>query len=774
MLEDLAHTESMISQIRDYSFEHEKTQWTEDEFDTFLNPPCEMWDLDDPQLRLSFKTYLSLSAHSSEATYDAMRSNIKECYPESTMLSFDQVRNRLKTITGVLPLHFDMCVNTCLAYTGPFAPLTGCPFCGEYRYEQHLDVDSKTPRRQFVTLPIGPQLQALWRHPISVAKLRDRLRRTAALLAQRNTNGGIQDYNDVCCGSEYLDLVESGQISDNDMLLALSMDGAQLYRNKESDTWFGVATVIDFAPEIRHAKEMVLPLFVIGGPNAPRNYDSFLFPTISHLSACQNLGLQVWDASMQASFKISPWFGFGTADTVGMAELNGWVGHHGRNGCRLLCSMPGRHKPGAGTYYPAMLKPHGVALPPGSGHSDIDINLITTPSPDEYDKRLRHVLGSTSIREYERRRKETGICKQSIVSALPKSIPVPKCFPADTMHLFALNISQLLIALWRGSIDHAQEDDPTTWPFAILHDNVVWQAHGGSVAGAGLYLPVCLESRVPRNPAEKISSGYKAVEYLVYIFGLCPALLYRLLPQRFYYHFCKLVFGTRVIHRRHKSKDDLMAAHRAFLEFVYEFEVLYYKRKLTRLHFVRPCIHALTHIVPEHLRLGSLTELSQWTMERTIGNLGEEIRLHADPYANLSQRVIERARVNALYTLAPDLLRTTEKLPAGACDIGEKYLLLGPHKHHTMDAAILDAFRTFSDLHHWRIVNGDTDSLSIDRFARLLLPNGQVARSWWHEKKRPAEKVRIARNVKVSRRLFTKRIKLINCLAVLPRSLAFC
>ena len=27
-------------------------------------------------------------------------------------------------------------------------------------------------------------------------------------------------------------------------------------------------------------------------------------------------------------------------------------------------------------------------------------------------------------------------------------------------------------------------------------------------------------------------------------------------------------------------------------------------------------------------------------MERTIGNLGEEIQLHADPYANLSQRVI--------------------------------------------------------------------------------------------------------------------------------------
>ncbi|KAF8238029.1 hypothetical protein L208DRAFT_1004018, partial [Tricholoma matsutake] len=57
-----------------------------------------------------------------------------------------------------------MCVNTCLAYTGPFTPLTACPFCGECRYEQHHNIDPKIPHCQFVTLPIGPQLQALWRH----------------------------------------------------------------------------------------------------------------------------------------------------------------------------------------------------------------------------------------------------------------------------------------------------------------------------------------------------------------------------------------------------------------------------------------------------------------------------------------------------------------------------------------------------------------------------------------------------------------------------------
>ncbi|KAF8476354.1 hypothetical protein DFH94DRAFT_635049 [Russula ochroleuca] len=307
------------------------------------------------------------------------------------------------------------------------------------------------------------------------------------------------------------------------------------------------------------------------------------------------------------------------------------------------------------------------------------------------------------------------------------------------MHLFGLNLSQLLVVLWRGSIEHAQDDNPTTWPFTVLHDNVVWQTHGASIAGAGLYLPVCLESRVPCNPAEKISSGYKAVEYLVYIFGLCPALLYGLLPQNFYYHFCKLVFATRVVHQHHKFKDNLLAAHQAFLEFVHEFEILYYECKLTCLHFVRPCIHALTHIVPEHFCLGSLTELSQWTMEQTIGNLGEEIQLHSDLYANLSQRAIEHARANALYAIAPDLFPVTRKQPSGACDAGDKYVLLGPCKRHEMSTSTSDTFKRFSDLHHWRMKNGD--SLSVDRFARLLLPNGQIAQSWWQERKRPAEEL---------------------------------
>ena len=62
----------------------------------------------------------------------------------------------------------DMCINTCIAYTGPFAGKDTCQYCGESRYDLKLlaasDGNKKVPRRQFYTIPIGPLLQALYQN----------------------------------------------------------------------------------------------------------------------------------------------------------------------------------------------------------------------------------------------------------------------------------------------------------------------------------------------------------------------------------------------------------------------------------------------------------------------------------------------------------------------------------------------------------------------------------------------------------------------------------
>lgn len=63
-------------------------------------------------------------------------------------------------------------------------------------------------------------------------------------------------------------------------------------------------------------------------------------------------------------------------------------------------------------------------------------------------------------------------------------------------------------------------------------------------------------------------------------------------------------------------------------------------------------------------------------MERTIGNLGEEIRQPSNPYANLSQRGLLRCQVNALVAMIPDLQHVPPTLPHGAVDLGGGYALL--------------------------------------------------------------------------------------------------
>ena len=185
------------------------------------------------------------------------------------------------------------------------------------------------------------------------------------------------------------------------------------------------------------------------------------------------------------------------------------------------------------------------------------------------------------------------------------------------MHLASLNLPNLLINLWRGTLDCDSKDDHSSWDWAKLKGRT-WEEHGRQVAAATPYLPGSFD-RPPRNPAQKISSGYKAWEFLLYLFGLGPGLMYKILPDKYYRNFCKLVFGIRINHQYHIKNDDLQKAHEALLEFAFEFEHLYYQRRADRLHFVRPSIHAVTHLATEVNRIGPGACSSQWTWNERLG-----------------------------------------------------------------------------------------------------------------------------------------------------------
>ncbi|KAF9032570.1 hypothetical protein BJ165DRAFT_1377881 [Panaeolus papilionaceus] len=316
------------------------------------------------------------------------------------------------------------------------------------------------------------------------------------------------------------------------------------------------------------------------------------------------------------------------------------------------------------------------------------------------------------------------------------------------MHLISLNIPDLLLALWRGTLDcntaHGA-DNKSTWDWAVLVQGLVWKKHGQRVADATPYLPGSFD-RPPRNPAEKISSGYKAWEFLTYIYSLGPGLFYGVLPTRYYQNYCKLVAAVRLLHQRSIIEAQLVAAHRLVVDFVKEFELIYYQRKESRLHFCRQSIHALLHLAPEIIRLGPPSTYTQWTMERTVGNLTEEINQPSNAFQNLAERGVRRAQENSLLAMSPDLSKS-KSLPSVSVDLGDGYILLGALEeapHYIPDIEQIAVNQFFGS-------NGVTVPLTqrvkLRKWARIQLPNMQIVRSYWKESKRTLRSLRMARNI---------------------------
>jgi len=128
---------------------------------------------------------------------------------------YNQIRRRVAQLSGVIPLTFDMCINSCLAYTGPLSNLKACPECGENHYNaaQRAASGGKklVPCQVFHTMPIGPQLQALWRNPDTAISMHYRDSRTQQIFEElERNNGELHSYDDFLHGHNYLEAVADG------------------------------------------------------------------------------------------------------------------------------------------------------------------------------------------------------------------------------------------------------------------------------------------------------------------------------------------------------------------------------------------------------------------------------------------------------------------------------------------------------------------------------------------------------------------------------------
>ena len=86
--------------------------------------------------------------------------------------------------------------------------------------------------------------------------------------------------------------------------------------------------------------------------------------------------------------------------------------------------------------------------------------------------------------------KKTEISKPSILSGLVDSLmfPLPHCFALDLMHLLFLNLGELLIPLWHGTMNCASMDNQTSLAWATLTGDL-WEIHKQVVANVTHFFP---------------------------------------------------------------------------------------------------------------------------------------------------------------------------------------------------------------------------------------------------------------------------------------------
>ncbi|KIK76909.1 hypothetical protein PAXRUDRAFT_17865 [Paxillus rubicundulus Ve08.2h10] len=254
------------------------------------NPPQGPLQIDSPGIHHSITTYLALE-HASQEAYKHVIHSTRQSYPtpdrvDNELLSFKVVEKLIASYTGIDPIWHDMCPDSCVGFTGPFKDLDDCPTCNKSQWnEAKLHVSNgciKVSLKKFPTIPLGPQLQALYRDPKSA-----------------------QFIDNITMGWDYLGMVLDSNIKENDIMVMASLDGAQLYEDKDSNCWIYVWIIVNLSPDKWYRKVHVLPGGFIPGPNKPKNLDSFLVVGIHHLAALQKEGLKVWNASQNEVFLFS-------------------------------------------------------------------------------------------------------------------------------------------------------------------------------------------------------------------------------------------------------------------------------------------------------------------------------------------------------------------------------------------------------------------------------------------------------------------------------------
>lgn len=202
-------------------------------------------------------------------------------------ISLYKIKNKLSKLVNIMPQFFDVCINSCMAFTGQFVNDSSCHHCTTSRYIND-DLQKKKPRKVLSYFSLIERFKIQYNDPTRSQLLRYRHEYIT------NENYNNLNIGDVFDGNLYKELEMEGFFqNERDIALIGSTDGYQIFRQKTDDCWVIMFINANLPPSERVKKENLLISTIIPGPKQPKNFNSFLQPVFDELKLLEgNINLK--------------------------------------------------------------------------------------------------------------------------------------------------------------------------------------------------------------------------------------------------------------------------------------------------------------------------------------------------------------------------------------------------------------------------------------------------------------------------------------------------
>jgi hypothetical protein len=450
---------------------------------------------------------------------------------EIAILTSFTLHKQVLKLAGWKPTQYDRCINSCIAYTGPFEKLESCPHCHIPRWDEN----GKTS--PYYTLPLAPQLTALY---ASSGTTREAMNHTAQMLESFDASK-IRDIHDANVVQSLLGkrVVVNGQQQQHtyfgdkrDVPLGMMTDGFQCFkraRRGKSSAW--PVILINYGRPVteRMRIENIIPFALIPGPNQPKDFNSFLFPLKTELDALA-IGIQAYDSIPDKLFQLHAYLVVAIGDMQAVKHFSCMKGPGAVRPCRL-CNIKGIWSRARRKYYIPLRPPDDDDQPIRARFTLESLPLRTAP---QILQQLQQLCDEPRVTYRDELSKKFGINGESVLNSIAGFNRISG-YPHEYMHLLFENIIPMLVCLWKGDY---RDVDNSEQPYVISAEN--WAAIGRLTAESNRSTPSSFSRLIPNIDTDQ--NLFTAEAYAFWFVHMAPSLLRgRFAEERYYKHTMYLV-----------------------------------------------------------------------------------------------------------------------------------------------------------------------------------------------------------------------------------------